>query len=281
MDPSPVDPVAVQLRRRVAAPPARSLSVHRGHTRREYPGSRLGGRRHREAGCGGSTPGPVPVARPALETRPWCSRRSWLWPLDRRSPAWRVGAWLASVTATWTGDVPMPPAVAVELMEASGDCDSTDRRDGTLDSIVPDGAPVLRSRGGVQRPKSPRGTARTRASALVARLGPPQPPRSSAVDPGRRPLLVDASADCPGRRWEPHDARRLGAGPDTLHPAGRAAAGRCRLRPPRSPDAYVAKGLLAARADTPTCSWSPMSDRQPARRGAHADDFPADAGFGE
>ena len=117
MDPSPVDPVAVQLRRRVAVPPARSLSVHRGHTRREYPGSRLRGRRHREAGRGGSTPSPVPVAWPTFEIRPWRSKRSWPWPPDERSPAWRVGAWFASVTATWAGDVRMQPAVAVELME--------------------------------------------------------------------------------------------------------------------------------------------------------------------
>lgn len=281
MDPSPVDPAAVQLRRRVAAPLARSLSAHRGHTRREYPGSRLGGRHHREAGRGRSTPGPVPVARPALEIRPWRLRRSWLWPPDGRSPAWRFGAWFASVTATWTGDVRMQPAVAVELMEASGDCASTDGRVGTLDSIVPDGAPALRSRGGVQRPKSRRGAAGTRAAARVARLRPPRPPRSPAGNPGRRPLLADASADCPGRRWEPRDSRRLGAGPDAPHPAGRAAARRYPATPTSSRDAYVAKGLPAVRADTPTCSWSPTSDRQPVRRGARADDFPADAGFGE
>lgn len=175
MDPSPVDPVAVQLRRRVEAPPAGSLSVHRGHTRREHPGSRARGRRYREAGRGGSTPGPVPVARPALEIRPWRSRRSWPWPPDRRSPAWRVGAWFASGTATWTGDVPMKPAVAVELMEASGDGDRTDGRVGTLDSIVPDGAAALRSRGGVQRPKSRRG------GGWDSSCGPRRPSRSAST----------------------------------------------------------------------------------------------------
>lgn len=172
MDPSPVDPVAVHLRRRVAVPPVRSLSVHRGHTRREYPGSRIRSRHHCEAGRGGSTPSPVPVAWPTLEIRPWRSRRSWPWLPDERSPAWRVAAWFASVTAIWTGDVPTQPAVAVELMEASGDRDSTDGRDGTLDSIVPDGAPALRSRGGGQRPESRRRAAGTRAAARVARLGP-------------------------------------------------------------------------------------------------------------
>lgn len=39
------------------------------------------------------------------------------------------------------GDLPMQPAVAVELTAASGD------HDGTFDSIVPDEAPALRSRG--------------------------------------------------------------------------------------------------------------------------------------
>ena len=64
MDPSPVDPAAEQLRGRIAAPHVRSLSVHRGHTRREHPGSGIRGQRHREFGRSGSTPGTVPVAKP-------------------------------------------------------------------------------------------------------------------------------------------------------------------------------------------------------------------------
>ena len=206
MDPSPVDPVAVQLRRRVAAPPARCLSVHRGHTRREYPGSRPCGRRHREAGRGGSTRGSVPAARPASEIRLRRLMRSWQWPVDGPSPAWRVGAWFTSVTATWTGDVPMQPAVAVELMEASGDCASTEGRDGIFDFIVPDGAPALRSRGLAQRPVSPPVAAGTRAAARVARLGPPRPPQRPAVNFVRRPLLADLAAARPRRRREPCDA---------------------------------------------------------------------------